>query len=322
MRVLLTGASSFSGLWLVRALVAAGAEVTAVARGHPGSYDPLRRLRIERVARLASTRFELPFGGAGFLELVATAGPFDVLCLHHAEVGDFRRRDYDALDAARANTANIETVLDRLRRRGLRRVVLTGSVFEADEGDGDRPLEAIGAYGLAKTLTASLVRHAAAARGIELLKITLPSPFGAFQAGGLAEHLLRAWQAGEVPRLRHPERVRDFVPIDLLAAHYAGLALGRLRPAAGGRANPSGHVESCAAFAERLAREMRPRLGAACHVALGDHPAGEAADGEPHCRFNTEPLPALFDRAAQERSWDRLALHHRARARGWMEQAA
>ena len=318
MRILLTGASSFSGLWLVRALVAAGAEVAAVARGHPDGYDALRRLRIERVARLARTRFGAAFGDAGFLELIEEAEPFDVLCLHHAEVGDFRRHDYDALAAARANTKNIERVLDRLRRRGLRRVVLTGSVFEADEGDGDRPLEAVGAYGLAKTVTASLVRHAAAACGIELFKITLPSPFGAFQAGGLADHLLRAWQTGEVPILRHPERVRDFVPIELFAAHYAAVALGRM-PAAGGRANPSGHVESCAAFADRLAREMRPRLGKACRFAVADPPW---TDGEPRCRFNTEPLPQLFDRTLHGRSWDRLALHYRARAHGWMEQAA
>ncbi|MEZ5862692.1 MAG: NAD-dependent epimerase/dehydratase family protein [Geminicoccaceae bacterium] len=319
MRVLLTGASSFSGLWLARALVAAGGAVTAVARGHPGGYEPLRRLRIEQVARLATTRFDAPFGSPAFLELIDSAEPFDVLCLHHAEVGDFRRPDYDALAVARANTAGIEPVLERLCRRGLRRVVLTGSVFEADEGDGDRPLEAIGAYGLAKTLTANVVRHAAAAAGVELLKVTLPSPFGAFQAGGLADQLLRAWQAGEVPGLRHPERVRDFVPIDLLATHHAALALGQIPPMAGGRANPSGHVLSCAAFAERLAREMRPRLGTACRFAMASQPV---ADGEPHSRFNTEPLPALFDRAAQARSWDRLALHYRARARGWMEQAA
>ncbi len=318
MRVLLTGASSFSGLWLVRALVAAGADVLAVARGHPTGYGALRRLRMERVARLASTRFETAFGSAGFLELLLEAEPFDVLSLHHAEVGDFRHPGYDALAAARANTLGIEAVLDRLRRRGLRRVVLTGSVFEADEGDGDRPLEAVGAYGLAKTLTASLVRHAAAAVGVELVKITLPSPFGAFQAGGLADHLLRAWQADEVPILRHPERVRDFVPIEFLAAHYAAVALGRM-PAAEGRANPSGHVESCAAFADRLAREMRPRLGRACHFTMADRPG---ADGEPRCRFNTEPLPALFDRARRGRSWDRLALHYRARGHGWMDEAA
>lgn len=319
MRVLVTGASSFSGLWLVRALVTAGAAVTAVARGHPRHYEPLRRLRIERVARLATTRFGAAFGSAAFLELIELAEPFDVLCLHHAEVGDFRRPDYDALAAARANTAGIEPVLERLRRRGLMRVVLTGSIFEADEGDGDRPLEAIGAYGLAKTLTAHVVRQATAAAGVELLKVTLPSPFGAFQAGGLADHLLRAWQAGEVPSLRQPERVRDFVPIDLLAAHHADLALGRIRPVAAGRANPSGHVLSCAAFAERLSAEMRPRLGTACRFAVTGQ---AAADGEPASRFNTEPLPALFDRAAQARSWDRLALHYRARARGWMEHAA
>lgn len=318
MRVLLTGASSFSGLWLVRGLVARGARVTAVARGRPEAYEPLRRQRIERVARLATTRFALPFGSPGFLDLVSEAAPFDVLCLHHAEVGDFRRTDYDALAAARANTAGIASVLDRLERRGLRRVVLTGSVFEADEGDGDRPLNAVGAYGLAKTLTTQIVRHATAEAGLELVKVTLPSPFGPFQAGGLADQLVSAWQADDVPILHHPDRVRDFVPIDLFAAHYAALALAP-DPPPGGCANPSGHVESCAAFATRLAEEMRPRLGLACRFVAGVPPT---TDTEPRCRCNTEPLPALFDRTARARSWDRLAAHYRGRARGWLTCAA
>lgn len=308
MQVLLTGASSFTGLWIAKALAAAGAEVTAVSRGRPERYDPRRRARIEAVAEVAAVVFDRPFGGPSFLRLVEGALPFDVLCLHHAEVGDFRRPDFDPIEAARSDTNGLDAVLACLGRRGLARVLHTGTVFEGGEGDGDRPLAAIGRYGLAKTLTSTLVRHAAAEAGLPAIKVTIASPFGPGQGGGFVDYLLRSWAAGTTPVLDHPDRVRDFVPVDLLAEHYARLASGQDEPPASGRSNPSGHVETVAAFAERLARAMRPRLRLPCLIEAGLPPKPSA---EPRRRFNTEPLPGLFDRRRDEARFDRLA--HEAR---------
>lgn len=308
MRVLLTGASSFTGAWIAKALAAAGAEVTAVCRGRPEHYAPARRARIEAVAEVAAVVFDRPFGSAGFLQLVQHALPFDVLCLHHAEVGDFRRPDFEPIDAARSDTLGLDAVLGCLARRGLQRLVHTGTVFEAGEGDGDRPLAAIGRYGLAKTLTSTIIRHAAAEQGLPAIKVTIPSPFGTGQGGGFVDHLLRRWCAGASPVLEHPDRVRDFVPVELLAEHYARLAMGVGAAPASGRSNPSGHVESVADFAERLARGLRPRLGLSCAVEAMRPPKPSS---EPQRRFNTEPLPGLFDRRLEDARFDRLA--HAAR---------
>ncbi len=309
MRVLLTGASSFTGAAIARALATAGAEVTAVCRGRPELYEPARRARIEAVAEVAAVVFDRPFGSSGFLQLVRGALPFDVLCLHHAEVGDFRRADFDPIDAARADTMALDAVLGALARRGLRRLVHTGTVFEAGEGDGDRPLAAIGRYGLAKTLTSTIVRHTAAEIGVSAIKVTIPSPFGAGQGGGFVDYLVRSWCTGVTPVLDHPDRMRDFVPVELLAEHYAGLAMGRGVAPASGRSNPSGHVETVAAFAERLARGMRPRLGLPCSIEASSPPKRSV---EPQRRFNTEPLAGLFDRGLEEARFDRLA--HAARS--------
>lgn len=310
MRVLFTGASSFTGAWLVRALAAAGAEVTAVCRGRPEHYEPVRRARIEAVAEVAAVVFDRPFGSPGFLQLVQSALPFDVLCLHHAEVGNFRSPTFDPIEAVRNDTQGLDAVLGGLARRGLQRLLHTGTVFEAGEGDGDRPLAAIGRYGLAKTLTSTIVRHQAAEHGVPAIKVTIPSPFGPGQGGGFVDYLLGTWCAGTTPVLDHPDRVRDFVPVELLAEHYAGLVMGTGAAAASGRSNPSGHVESVADFAERLAAGLRPRLGLPCPIEAS--PSSKPSS-EPRRRFNTEPLPGLFDRRLADARFDRLA--HAARGR-------
>jgi nucleoside-diphosphate-sugar epimerase len=304
MRVLLTGASSFTGCWIARALAAKGAEVTAVCRGRPELYDPARRARIDAVGRSAAVVVDRPFGSQSFLQLIDEALPFDVLCLHHAEVGDFRRPDFSAIDAARSDTQSVELVLQRMARRGLVRLVHTGTVFEAGEGEGERPLRAIGAYGLAKTLSSLIIGHAAIAAGIDCRKVTIPSPFGPGQSGGFVAYLVGEWQAGRTPVLDHPDRLRDFVPVELIADHYAALAMGIGAAPSDGRSNPSGYVETVAAFAERLARELGPRLGLACPLRASDPPK---PSHEPRRRFNTEPLDGLCDPAAQRARFDQLA---------------
>ena len=89
MRILFTGASSFTGYWFVRELVEAGHQVIAACRG-AGSYEGARAVRMGMVRGLCDTHFDCAFGSDAFLALVESAGHLDVLCHHGAEVGDYR----------------------------------------------------------------------------------------------------------------------------------------------------------------------------------------------------------------------------------------
>lgn len=309
MRALLTGATSFTGAWFAQALAEEGWAVVAALRGDdedPAAATPrarrlaLVRRRLERIAPRA------PFGSANFLAAIAAAAPLDLLCHHGAEVGDHRRPDYDANAAAAANAFRLETVLDVAEAAGCRAVLLTGTVFEADEGEGDPPLRAFNAYGLAKTLTWHRFRFAAERRGLALGKLVVPAPFGPLEKEGFPARLVRSWLRGEEPIVRHPHLVRDHVPVLFLARAYARLAdeLARGGAARTLRSTPSGFALPLARFADRLADAMRPRLRRACRFGVAVPP--DPAD-EPLVRRNTEPMPELGDARLEAAMWDAYA---------------
>jgi UDP-glucose 4-epimerase len=100
MRILFTGASSFTGYWFVRELVGGGHEVVAACRGD-GRYEGLRAERMRMVRELCEARFGCAFGKDDLLALTKTS--VDVLCHHAAEVGDYRSPDFDPYRAAAAN---------------------------------------------------------------------------------------------------------------------------------------------------------------------------------------------------------------------------
>ena len=312
MRVLMTGASSFTGAWIARRLAEAGMAVTAPRRSGAAQDDALTFERLASLPRTVTVVEEAPLGSDRFLATFQEHGPFDVLCLHGATVGDHRAPGFDVLAALRRDTCRLDLVLDRFAATGGSSVVVTGSFFEADEGRGEAPHGAIGGYGLAKTLTWHAIRHAVEARGLKLGKFVIPHPYGPMEKPGLTSMLARSWLRGETPVITQPALVRDHIHVDLLARAY--LALVQRLDAAPARAclhaGPSGRVESVAAFVERFAAALGSRLGVPTPWRSEPAPMDPAV---PRLRYNPDPVASQhpgFDEAA---SCDELAAWYLAR---------
>ena len=295
MRILLTGASSFTGYWFADALRHAGHDVVAPLRGGlEGGSDPLRS---ERLVRLARANVELipecAFGSSRFLDVAASG--FDVLCHHAAEVGDYRNPDFDIAGAVAANTNNLRQVLAAIGKRAGSGVVLTGSFFEANEGAGSTPRRAFSPYAVSKALTADLVRYRCQEASIPFAKFVVPHPFGPLEQPRLGAYLAKTWRAGGTVEIKTPAYIRDNIHVSLLAAAYARFVGEASAPER--QLNPSGYIESQGAFVERIAREVRQRTTLACSVTLleqQDFP-------EPIIRVNTDAATAYV------RSWDESA---------------
>jgi nucleoside-diphosphate-sugar epimerase len=299
MRVLLTGASSFSGLWIAGALHMAGHTVVAAARR--GDYDePLRRARATRLARAAEIVPNAPFGSEAFMALLDQ--PFDVLCLHGAEVGDYKSPAYDMEAAVAANALNGEAVFAAAKAKGAARVVLTGSVFEPGEGQGTEPLVSFSPYGTAKARTEAVLKPQVLAAGLAYSKFVIPNPFGPWEEQKFQRLVMTRWSKGEGVHIDQALYVRDNVPVDLLARAYAATAEGRF----GYYCAPSCYAEPVGAFFERMAREVRARTGWACPLTLAETQEFR----EPENRTNRTQLDKAALGWSEPAFWDAYADHY------------
>jgi nucleoside-diphosphate-sugar epimerase len=299
MRVLLTGVSSFTGLWFARALNAAGCEVVAPLRA-AGYEDPLRRARMAEAAKVAEIIPSVPFGSAAFLDLLA--GGFDVLCHHAAEAANHKAPDFDVEGAVAGNTFNAARTLEAARAAGVKRLVLTGSAFEEGEGRGTEPLVAFSPYGFSKTLTARAFQAECALAGLPMVKFIVPNPFGPYEAQTFQRAVMTRWRGGEAVHVSHPLYGRDNAPVDLLASVYARAASGAL----GDHVSPSVYAGPVGDFFQRMAREVRARTGWACGLSLAE----SQTSTEPMERYNLQPVDPEDYGWSESAFWDAYAAYY------------
>ena len=304
MKILITGGSSFTGYWFIKELAAAGHEVFATfTRSGADQYDELRALRVNAGIKLCTPVWDCAFGDEAFVKLIKQEKGWDLLCHHGAFVHDYKSIDFDVLAAVQANANNLKTVLEQWLDVGCDKVLLTGSVFEQEEGMGEQPLCAFSPYGLSKGLTAEMFKFWCKHLDINLAKFVIPNPFGPFEEKRFTAYLINNWLNDNTPGVNTPDYVRDNIHVSLLAKAYCNFA----ETIAGGtnrlQLNPCGYVESQGAFAQRLATEMKIRLGKPCELAL----VKQAVFDEPRIRVNfDQPDIAAMD-WDESNAWDQMA---------------
>jgi UDP-glucose 4-epimerase len=305
MKALLTGASSFTGLWFARALAERGVEVTAPLRGSLDAYSGIRQVRVQALREVATVVPHVEFGSPEFFALFDRTG-CDLLCHHAARVADYRSPDFDVSLALAENTRAFKALSERLAARACAAVVLTGSVFEPDEGAGTEPRRAFSPYGLSKALTASVVRYWCEIAGLPLGKFVIANPFGPLEEPRFCAYLVKTWAAGQVPEVRTPLYVRDNIHVSLLAKAYAAFALETATSRRSGSHAPTCYVESQGAFAERFAHEIGRRVTVPCPVKIGL----QTEFVEPMVRINTDPLDTNRLGWSEAPAWDSVAAYY------------
>lgn len=309
MKILFTGASSFSGLWFVKELAARGHSITAAFKRPLEEYTGIRRQRIEKLLPICTPIFNVSFGDERFLEVVAQQ-PWDLFCHHAADVTDYRSPAFNVAAALASNTKNLKAVLQSFQKGGCQKIVLTGSVFEQNEGIGSDGLRAVSPYGLSKGLTSDVFAFYSAILQMKLAKFVIPNPFGPYEEGRFTNYLVKSWLEGKTPAVNTPKYIRDNVPIDLLAKAYVHFAERVTDKPGLEKYNPSYYAETQGDFTKRFAEAMRPRLGVDCLFELKE----QTDFSEPLKRINVDSLN-LSALAWQEKDfWDESADYYKSLA--------
>lgn len=306
MKILFTGASSFTGYWFVKTLAVAGHEVVCPLTRSEADYTGTRRQRLDALQTICRLVPNAPFGSDRFLAL-AGAEPFDQLCHHGADTTNYKSQQFDAQAALRSNTRNLAATLRALCGRGMKSVTLTGTYFEANEGRGDAPLRSFSPYGRSKTLTFDVFQAECRNTGATLGKFVIPNPFGPFEEPRFTALLMRHWRDGKGFEVQTPDYVRDNIHVNLLATAYVDFC----RQVAGAKTsllktNPSGYAESQGQFAQRAARETRARTGWPCELKF----ARQTDFSEPLNRTNTEPAATRFPEWNEADAWDAFVAYY------------
>jgi len=199
----------------------------------------------------------------------------------------------------------LRSVLGALRETGCRRIVLTGSVFEAGEGAGSRPLRAFSGYGLSKTITAQMFSFHAEQEAFALGKFVIPNPFGPYEEPRFTDYLMRSWKDGKTARVGTPAYVRDNIHVSLLAAAYRQFA-ENLPETGFHRHNPSGYAESQGAFAVRFSGEIGKRLQLETPLDMAE----QTEFAEPAVRINADIVARTKLGWNEKAAWDGLAEYY------------
>lgn len=301
MKILFTGSSSFSGYWFIKTLAEKGHDVYSIfTRKRVDDYHETRKQRIQRVISTSTPVWECSFGDEKFLSLLDNE--FDVLCHHAADVTNYKSDDFDFIKAVQNNTSNIKQVFEKLRNTSCKTVILTGSVFEQNEGTGS--FKAFSPYGLSKGLTADVFRYYAENNDVNLGKFVIPNPIGPFEEFRFTAFLMNQWKNNEIPCVKTPKYVRDNIHVSLLAETYNYFVK---QVANDGqpfqKINPSGYVGTQGEFTKIFSEEMQKRTALACEFTLND----QKDFTEPRIRVNYHKADEIIEDWDEQKAWDEMA---------------
>jgi nucleoside-diphosphate-sugar epimerase len=210
---LITGASGFIGSALASRLVDLGVRVTGVATRPRNGLDP-------RIAwsygDLADTHF--------VKDLLARSAPEVVFHLASHVTGT---RDLAAvLPTFHSNLASTVNLLTHGQEMGLHRIILTGSLEEPTDKEAAEGLVLQSPYAASKWAAAGYAKLFHALYGTPVVIARLFMVYGPAQRDltKLIPYVIRAFVAGEAPRLSSGKRPVDWIYVDDVVDAYLAMA--------------------------------------------------------------------------------------------------
>jgi UDP-glucose 4-epimerase len=307
LKILLTGATSLTGFWFAQELKSQGADVVCLVTGESSaSYQNLKSAnRFALLAEGFRFIFKAPFGSEKFINAIRNERA-DILCLHGSHIPDYKSESFNLSESLGNNLLNMHEVFQVLAKKNLP-YVLTGTLFEAGEGDGENPTEPGSPYGLAKGLVTQAFKYYSTKFQIPMRHFVIPNPFGIYEDKKFNYYLADCWINHRTASVKTPDYVRDNIPAPLLALVYQETCKNLLaQKELISVVRPSGYVETQGAFATRMAGYMRQYLKLPCELEIlkqNDFP-------EPRDRHNSANAWKIFPQFNESHFWKNYATYY------------
>ena len=258
--VAISGASSFTALWIARALQANGWRVHALCHRRRDAYTGVRALRIGLLREWSEVHFDLRAEDGGLARWVRRHRPA-VWIHHHHWMEAFRSPAYDVGQAKKVGLDPLPELVTALAHERAAGIVHSGTFFEPGEG-GNPPATPSTPYARSKREVWEALAQQAGAAGLRASKVVIPNPIGPLEnEDRLVPSLVRSSLQGMRFTLGAPDSVSDYLPVNVLAGVYVTTA----RELLAGRAQirrPSGLLATARDWAHAVARDLiERRLG-------------------------------------------------------------
>ncbi len=279
--VAITGASSFTALWIARALHADGWKVHALCHRAAAEHSGLHALRLRLLRECSEVHFGLSAENGDLARWVLRERP--LLWIHHHHwMEAFRSPAYDVARARAVGLVPLPDLVAALARQQAAGILYSGSFFEPGEGDNSAAAPATPYARSKREVWDALTRHAGDA-GLPLSKVVIPNPVGPLENDDrLVPSLIRSSLNRAPFVLGAPDAISDYLPVSVLARIYVAVA----RDLLAGRSQirrPSGQVATTGEWGRSVCREL---IGDA--LGLEPCPLTEASRGPATCFRNPD----------------------------------
>jgi len=286
-KCVITGSTSFSGIWFTKTMLDQGWECVAVTQNSKVLSPAVEK-------RLNWIRKDYPNFEFVQLENLPNYKDVDVVCLHGTATFDYRNPNFEIEEALKQTLKVSEMIINLFPKAYF---IHTGTFSEPNESFGDDNRTSFNPYSTSKQLIYE--KHKEKVVSGKLLKYVMPNPFGPLENHKFTGYLIQEWSSGKIPVIKTPNYIRDNVPIDLLARHYTSTINEFLNSGDVRTVWPSKYVESNLAFAERYARKFESYTG--IHVELSAPQHHEYL--EPRFRVNQNYCEDIVKNWDEDLSW-------------------
>lgn len=218
-KVLLTGATSFTGAYIARALLDQGFSVLAPLQSSLSDYTDLKRERLDLIPEAIFSE-STDLNSSKFLSCIEENKP-DIFINHAFDTYNYRSPDYDVHSALKNSTGNISQIIKTLKDNNCKLFIHSGSSFEP----GGYSQYGVSPYGVAKKMAWDLIAFYCQMTSLPCLKIYIPNPYGYLEnTDRLLPILKQKIEAKETFILSSPYTIRNNIKVESLSGYYVQAA--------------------------------------------------------------------------------------------------